>query len=543
MHELARVTLDNEMDLILAHKRSMKLAEMAGLSLSAQTTFATAVSEVARNAIDNDKSGCLVLSVDVSERNRYIVACVKDEHTDITKGRTGLEFAKRLVNKYHVSVNGAETSIELFYYIAPPFPIDVHKLDEWRSTFRNEPPLSPYEEIKRKNELLQELSEKIQKSEAQYKLLTNSLPLTIFSLDHDGNLLFANEWLLKFTGQNMEALNATKWKAVVHPDDYDAFAVLLKHDTGKGAVTMKTQSRLKQKDTNEYLWHQVSISPFLNEQGQVQYWIGFIVDIHAQKIVSETQKDNIELKQAQHLLKENQRTLENYIEQLNRSNQELAQFAYVASHDLQEPVRKMLFYSDYLISSYHDKLDKKGNDYLSSMQRAAIRMRELIRDILSFSQIDSAQTKFKQIDLNVVAKDALQDLEMAIEEKKAIINVSELPTINGDERMLRQLFENIIGNSLKYSKPSVQPVIDIKPQQQQGALQISFTDNGIGFNNQYSPQIFTLFKRLNKRQDYEGTGIGLAICKKIMDLHQGKIWVEAEENKGATFFISFPTFG
>src|SRR6476661_3097623 len=133
MHEIAKVTLDNEMDLILAHKRSMKLAEIAGLSLSAQTTFATAVSEVARNTIESGKSGCLVLNVEIDQRNKYIVACVQDEQEYNQKSREGLENAKRLVNKYNVSTIGNQTTIELFYYITPPFKIDIHKLDEWRS--------------------------------------------------------------------------------------------------------------------------------------------------------------------------------------------------------------------------------------------------------------------------------------------------------------------------------------------------------------------------------------------------------------------------
>lgn len=542
MHELAKVTLENEMDLILAHKRSMKLAEMAGLSLSAQTTFATAVSEVARNTIENGKSGSLVLSVDTSQRQRSIVACLKNEHDGGKKSRAGLEYAKRLVNKYQVRVNGPETLIELFYFISPNFTVDTQKLDEWRTIFRNESAVSPYEEIKRKNELLQELSEKIQKSESHYKLLTNSLPLTIFTLNDEGQLLFANEWLLKFTGETVENLNATQWKNVVHPHDHEAFSFLLNRSIGKGGASIKAQSRLKHRDGNDYLWHQVSISPFVDQQGEVQYWIGFIVDIHAQKIVAETQKDNFELKLAQEQLTEKQRTLENYVTQLNRSNQELAQFAYAASHDLQEPVRKVLYYSDYLLNSYQEKLDTKGNNYLASMQRAASRMRDLIRDILSFSNIDETQTRFGPVDLNTVAKDVLQDLEMLIAEKNAALEIGVLPTVTGDERMLRQLFENLIGNALKYSRPATQPLIQVVSEPQEDAVQISFIDNGIGFDNQYSDQIFTLFQRLNKRHDYEGTGIGLAICKKIMDLHQGTIRAEGEENKGAKFVISFPIF-
>src|SRR5688572_32375907 len=191
MHELARVTLQNEMDLILAHKRSMRLAELAGLSLSAQTTFATAVSEVSRHAIESEKGGCLILCVETDGRDKYIVARLQDEHLSDDKENEGLQYAKRLVNKYNISANGKETSIDLYYYILPPFKIDIYKLDEWRSTFRNEPPISAYDELKRKNEQLQNLSEKVQKSEAQYKTLTNSLPIIIFSLNKDGHLLYA----------------------------------------------------------------------------------------------------------------------------------------------------------------------------------------------------------------------------------------------------------------------------------------------------------------------------------------------------------------
>jgi PAS domain S-box-containing protein len=540
MHELARVTLQNEMDLILAHKRSMKLAELAGLSLSAQTTFATAVSEVSRSTIGNGKSGCLILSVESEQRDRYIVACVKDEELDKGKSREGLEYAKRLVNKYHVSTKGAETSIELFYYIAPPFRIDIQKLDEWRSLFRNEPPISPYEELKRKNEQLQDLSEKVQKSEAQYKTVTNSLPLIIFSLDSDGHILYANEWLTRYTGQTAESLNANKWQTVVHKEDYDAFALLFQQHRIKGATTIKIQLRLKAKATGDYLWHQVSLSPFHAESKEKLYWTGFIVDIHAQKVFEETLKDNIELKQTQEQLRDNQQALESYIEELNRSNQELQQFAFVASHDLQEPVRKILFYSDYLLGKYTGVIDDKGTGLLTNMQAASQRMRTLIQDLLIFSQIDKNKVAFKPVDLNSVVAEALQDLEIAIEEKGATLHIDALPTVVGDARMLRQLFENIIGNALKYGKPATPPVIQVGALEKDGVLELSFKDNGIGFDEKYLPQIFNLFQRLHSRHEFEGTGLGLAICRKIADLHGGRIWAEAREGEGAIFYVSLP---
>ena len=540
MHEIARVTLQNEMDLILAHKRSMKLGELAGLSLAAQTSFATAVSEVARNTIEKAKSGCLILQVDTDQREKYIVACINDEQPDNHKTREGLAYAKKLVNKYNVTTQGKETSIELFYYIAPPFKIDIQKLDEWRQLFRNEPPISAYDEIKRKNEQLQELSERVQKSEAQYKTLTNSLPLFFFALDIQGELLYANEWLTRYTAETIESLNESQWKAVVHEEDYYSFSLLLKNDVTKGATTIKTQSRLRHKNSDTYLWHQISLSPFRNEKGELQYWIGYMVDIHAQKVFEETLKDNIELKQTQDQLKDNQETLEQYISELNRSNQELQQFAFVASHDLQEPVRKLLYYSDFLLSKYTDVMDHKGIDYLKNMQLASHRMRNLIQDLLVFSQINKEQIAFKEVDLNNVLNEAQQDLEISIEEKGALFNITSLPVIKGDERMIRQLFENIISNAIKYSKVNVSPVIDITCQQNGSFYELAFKDNGIGFNEKYLPQMFTLFQRLHNRDSFDGTGLGLAICRKITDLHSGKIWATGKEGEGATFYVSLP---
>lgn len=537
MHELARVTLENEMDLILAHKRSMKLAELAGLSLSAQTTFATAVSEVSRNAIDSGKGGCLILSVEGDLREKYIIAGLKNELPDTGNSREGLEHAKKLVNKYKVSNDG---SIELYYNISPTFRIDIQKLDEWRSLFRNEPPISPYEELKRKNEQLQELSERVKKSEDQYKVLTNALPLMIFSLDDQGQLLYANDWLLHYTGQHLNSLNNSKWKNVVHKDDYDAFCLLLQNDITRGATTIKIQARLMNKITGDYLWHQISLSPLDAAKEDATYRIGYMVDIHAQKTVEETLKDNYELKQAEKKLKDNQRTLEQYIEELNRSNLELQQFAFVASHDLQEPVRKLLFYSDYLLSKYQSSFDEKSMHFLNSIQGASRRMRSLIQDLLLFSQINKEQIQFREVDLNTVVTDACQDLEIAIEEKKAALHIQQLPKLYCDERMMRQLFGNIISNSLKYSRETRTPEVNISYKQENGHIELIFRDNGIGFDEKYLPKMFTLFQRLHTRQAYEGTGLGLAICRKIVEMHKGKIWATSEEGIGATFFVSLP---
>lgn len=532
MQEIAKVTLENEMDLILAHKRSMKLAELAGLSLSAQTTFATAVSEVSRNPIENGRIGQLILSVDNSKREKYIVATLVEEKGGGRTG-TGLEYAKRLVSKYNVSAVGTGSSIELFYFIKPLFRIDIEKLDEWRMIFRNEPSISPYEEIKRKIEQLKDLSERLQKSETQYKILTNTLPNIIFSMDLDGKVTFANIWMTEYTGETLQRLNETKWSTVVHPDDYDAFALLISPGIGKGMSTVRMDLRLKNHQTGEYLWHQLSLSPFQNDELKLQYWIGFIVDINAQKVYSETLRDNIALKQ-------NQETLETSIGELNRSNFELQQFAFVASHDLQEPVRKLMFYSDFLIEKYAGVLDQRGVGMLSNIHAASDRMRTLIQDLLSLSQINKEAARFKKIDLNKVADEAMQDLEMAIADKNVKLEVQPLPEIVGDDRMLRQLFENIISNSIKYSKPSGPVQVSISCRKDNGSFVLSFRDNGIGFDEKYLPQMFSLFQRLHDRKAYEGTGLGLAICRKIVEMHQGSIWAESTEGQGATFYVSLP---
>lgn len=539
MQEIARVTLENEMDLILAYKRSMRLAELAGLSLPAQTSFATAVSEVARTTIDGSKSGCLSLQVENNQHDKYIVARINDEEIYETPAE-GWKYAKRLVNKMDVTANNSETTIDLFCRITTPFQLDIQKLDEWRRVFRNEPAISPYEELKQKNEQLVELSAKVQKSEAQYRTLTNALPLAIFSLDIEGQLLYANEWLTQYTGETIESLNRTGWQDVVHQDDWKRFSVLLQNSTAVNNVTIAAQVRLWQKAETGWFWHQVSLTPFRNDTGELLYWIGAIVDIHAQKVVEETLKDNVELKEAQKKLEQNRQEREQYIVELARSNQELEQFAFVASHDLQEPVRKIIFYSDYLLSQYANSLDQKGLDYLQTLQSASQRMRNLIQDILTFSQITKEKLCFAPVDLNKIVQDVFQDFEMLMEEKGASVDVEPLPTISGDERMMRQLVSNIVSNALKYSSPSVSPHIRVSSQKRAGFVQISFADNGIGFSNEYVPQMFGLFQRLHTREKYHGTGLGLAICRKIMDIHGGNIDARGKEGEGACFFVTLP---
>lgn len=542
MLEIARVTLHNEMDLILANRRAMCLAELAGLSIGAQTTFATAVSEISRNSIEKGKNGCLLLGVaDIQKKDKYIVAEIKDEKSS-KPSMEGLEYAKRLADKFSISSTGSETSVELQFFIPSSQKLTPAHFDTWKGHFKNEPPISPYEEIKRKNEQLQVVASKLLESESQYKTLTNSLPIIIFSLNINGEVIYANDWFTSFANVSIEELNLSKWKNIVHTDDYAEFSILFNEKIVSDASVIKTQCRLRNAETGEYVWHLVSLSPIKDERENILYWIGFLVDINAQKLVEKTLNDNKNLEEAQTQLKQKEQGLQADIIELNRSNSELSQFAFVASHDLQEPLRKIILYSDYLLNKYIDKVDKKGEAYLKNMIDASNRMRNLIEDILSFSEVNNKKLDLKPIDLNIVAQECLQDMEVLIAEKGARILIKELPVIEADIALIRQLFNNIISNALKYAKDKTPARLTISCKQPgNGEVALYFKDNGIGFEEKYLDRIFTLFQRLHGKQSYKGTGLGLAICKKIVQLHNGKIEAKSQLDKGATFIVTIPS--
>ena len=239
--------------------------------------------------------------------------------------------------------------------------------------------------------------------------------------------------------------------------------------------------------------------------------------------------------------------------ELERSNRELRDFAFVASHDLQEPLRKIQAFGDRLRTVQGPKFDEQGRDYLDRMSGAAERMHTLINDLLSYSRVTTKALPFEPTDLNDIVDGVLGDLETRIEQSGGRINVGKLPTIDADAVQMRQLFQNLIANALKFAKDGTSPIVDVSGEVFQGEVasvgrsmpeqlvRIAVSDNGIGFDEKYLDRIFTPFQRLHGRNEYEGTGIGLAVCRKIVERHGGSLTAESTPGKGSTFIAILPT--
>lgn len=237
-----------------------------------------------------------------------------------------------------------------------------------------------------------------------------------------------------------------------------------------------------------------------------------------------------------------------YTKELERSNEELQQFAYAASHDLQEPCRKIQAFADRLLTKHNDKLDEEARDYLARIIDSGDRMQTLVQDLLSFSRVSSQGQPFEQINLQTVVEDVLSDLEVSIQEAGGQVVLDALPSLDADAVQMQQLFQNLIANGLKYRRDGIPPVIRISSEilndgehdNLSNICRIYVQDNGIGFEQKYARQIFNIFQRLHGRDKYAGTGVGLAVCEKIVLRHGGTIHAEGTPGQGATFTIDLP---
>ena len=392
----------------------------------------------------------------------------------------------------------------------------------------------------------------------RFRLLTESIPQMVWNADAAGRATYANSRWREYTGLPPAPAPVGDWlAAVVHPADWAAVAADWAKTVAGGAALVFWEVRVKRAADGVYRWFVVAVTPLARPDGTVDQWIGSLSDIDDQKreagrlelmVRDKTAalvatNDTLRAEVAERKRAE-QRERAAAVE-LRRSNGELEKFAYVASHDLQEPLRKIQAFGDRLSQKYRPVLGDQGIDYLDRMQSSATRMRTLINDLLTFSRVATRTDPFAPVDLGEAVRDALGNLEVRLSESGGKVVVGDLPTVPADATQMRQLFQNLIGNALKFQKPGVPPVVTVSATGPAGTggVRVTVADNGIGFEPQYAERIFDVFQRLHGRGEYEGTGIGLAICRKIVERHGGTVTARGVPGDGAAFDIVLPTSG
>ncbi|GAB3553674.1 ATP-binding protein [Spirosoma fluminis] len=380
----------------------------------------------------------------------------------------------------------------------------------------------------------------LQESESRFRAIADTAPVLIWMSGADKLCYFFNKGWLDFTGRTLEQETGNGWAEGVHPDDFDqCLAIYNTHFDARQEFYM--EYRLRRHD-GMYRWISDHGRPRFAPDGQFMGFIGGCIDIHERKLANEELERRV-AERTHELYKLNA--------DLERSNFDLMQFASVASHDLKEPLRKIQAFSNLLTGSLASKLTSDEETHLARIVRAAARMQTLVDDVLRLSKLSKLDAQYEPVDLNAVIAQIQDDLEITILEKKAVITVEPLPTIDAVEGQMHQLFQNLISNALKFVS-NRQPVITIESTpvteqmrqefrlDDQAYVSLCVRDNGIGFDMQYVEKIFGMFQRLHRRDQYEGTGIGLTICRRIVENHHGYLSAEGNPGQGATFQIVLP---
>lgn len=342
-------------------------------------------------------------------------------------------------------------------------------------------------------------------------------PTAVVITDVNGNIEYVNQKFSRLTGYTAEEVIG-QTPRILKSDN-------TRPETHKALWEAITSGKewfgifCNKKKSGELFWESTSISPVRDPGGTITHYVALKEDITDKKLADEK--------------------LEYMMANIQRSNKELEQFAYVASHDLQEPLRMVSSYMQLLQRRYSDKLDNDANDFINYAVDGSKRMQELIRDLLAYSRVGSSGKEFEPIDIETVLDRAIRNLGMSIKESGAVVTHGSMPTIFADGLQITQLFQNLISNAIKYCNES-SPRIHVSAKQNKKAVTFSVSDNGIGIDPQYYERIFTIFQRLHSREKYSGTGIGLAICKKIVERHNGEIWVESLPGEGSTFYFTIP---
>ena len=366
--------------------------------------------------------------------------------------------------------------------------------------------------------------EKLRESEERFRALANNIPQMAWMADENGNIFWYNQRWFDYTGADLPDVNGWGWIALLHPEHKDEVVEKLKQSFENGEA-WEDMFTIRSKE-GQFRWFLSRAVPIRDENGSVTRWFGTHTDVTRQREVEDT--------------------LKSYMQELEQSNRDLEQFAFFASHDLQEPLRKIHFFGDNLVNRLQGKLGEEEQDFFDRMLNASNRLQVMIDDLLTLSRVNTRAQPFEEVDLNLRLEEALSDLEGAIARTKAQVTVEPLPPIQGDPSQIRMLLENLIANAIKFHKPNQTPEVrvwgELLPAKGKKGpwLALSVEDNGIGFDMKYEGRILEPFQRLHGRSEYEGTGIGLAICKRITERHHGSIRAKSEVGKGATFTVTLP---
>lgn len=360
------------------------------------------------------------------------------------------------------------------------------------------------------------MEEALRGSEIKFKRLYDSNIIGIIFWDTAGNISRANNEFLRIVGYTQDDVlqGKVRWKDMT-PPEYAYLDEKALKEMAETGVSVPFEKKYIRKDGS--LVPVIIGAVLFKEQKDVG--ICFVLDISERKRAEEQLK----------------KTLEN----LARSNKELEQFAYIASHDLQEPLRMVASFTQLLEKRYKGKLDGDADEYIKFAVDGASRMQRLINDLLTYSRIGTRGKPFEPCDCQFVLGQVIVNLKTMIDENNALITNDDLPTIMADETQMIQLFQNLIGNAIKFRRKEP-PQVHISAEQKLGEWIFSVRDNGIGIDQQYKERIFVIFQRLHSKDEYGGTGIGLAICKRIVERHGGRIWIESEPGEGSTFYWTIP---